>query len=55
MAPGALLGAVCLVVVDLLFRTVNGPNELPLGTLTALLGAPFFLWLLRRNKGLDTG
>ncbi|WP_455711107.1 FecCD family ABC transporter permease [Streptomyces mirabilis] len=50
----ALLGAIYLVLVDLLSRTVNRPNELPLGILTALLGAPFFLWLLRRNKGLDT-
>ncbi|MES9506931.1 iron ABC transporter permease [Streptomyces sp. NPDC000609] len=49
----ALLGAVYLVLVDLLSRTVNRPDELPLGILTALLGAPFFLWLLRRNKGLD--
>ncbi|MEU6732683.1 iron ABC transporter permease [Streptomyces physcomitrii] len=50
----ALLGAVYLVLVDLLSRTLNRPNELPLGILTALLGAPFFLWLLRRNKGLDS-
>lgn len=50
----ALLGAVYLVIVDLLSRTLTRPNELPLGILTALLGAPFFLWLLRRNKGLDT-
>nr|WP_168516792.1 iron ABC transporter permease [Streptomyces sp. S1D4-11]QIZ01343.1 iron ABC transporter permease [Streptomyces sp. S1D4-11] len=50
----ALLGAIYLVLVDLLSRTVSRPNELPLGILTALLGAPFFLWLLRRNKGLDT-
>ncbi|MFF9768366.1 FecCD family ABC transporter permease [Streptomyces sp. NPDC053086] len=49
----ALLGALYLVLVDLLSRTLNRPNELPLGILTALLGAPFFLWLLRRNKGLD--
>lgn len=49
----ALTGAVYLVVVDLLSRTLNRPNELPLGILTALLGAPFFLWLLRRDKGLD--
>ncbi|MFY1679261.1 MULTISPECIES: FecCD family ABC transporter permease [unclassified Streptomyces] len=49
----ALLGALYLVLVDLLSRTLNRPNELPLGVLTALLGAPFFLWLLRRNKGLD--
>ncbi|AXG80412.1 FecCD family ABC transporter permease [Streptomyces paludis] len=49
----ALLGAVYLVLVDLLSRTLDRPNELPLGILTALLGAPFFIWLLRRNKGLD--
>ncbi|RDG37827.1 FecCD family ABC transporter permease [Streptomyces corynorhini] len=50
----ALLGAVYLVVVDLLSRTLVRPNELPLGILTALLGAPFFIWLLRRDKVLDT-
>ncbi|WP_458576030.1 FecCD family ABC transporter permease [Streptomyces sp. SAS_272] len=50
----ALVGALYLVVVDLLSRTVDRPNELPLGILTALFGAPFFLWLLRRNKSLDT-
>ncbi|PRH79045.1 ABC transporter permease [Streptomyces solincola] len=49
----ALLGAVYLVLVDLLSRTLDRPNELPLGILTALLGAPFFLWLLHRSKGLD--
>ncbi|MGW0708307.1 FecCD family ABC transporter permease [Streptomyces sp. NPDC002643] len=50
----ALLGATYLVVVDLLSRTLNRPDELPLGILTVLLGAPFFLWLLRRDKGMDT-
>jgi iron complex transport system permease protein len=54
LPQAALVGAVYLVVVDLLSRTVNRPNELPLGILTALFGAPFFLWLLRRNKSLDT-
>ncbi|MBH1937500.1 iron ABC transporter permease [Streptomyces sp. AV19] len=49
----ALVGAIYLVVVDLLSRTLNSPNELPIGILTALFGAPFFLWLLRRNKSLD--
>ncbi|MEU1659576.1 iron ABC transporter permease [Streptomyces griseofuscus] len=49
----ALLGALYLVLVDLLSRTLDRPDELPLGILTALLGAPFFLWLLRRDKGLD--
>ncbi|NJQ04180.1 FecCD family ABC transporter permease [Streptomyces lonarensis] len=50
----AVTGALYLVLVDLLSRTLDRPNELPLGILTALLGAPFFLWLLRRNKGMDT-
>lgn len=50
----ALVGAHYLVVVDLLSRTVDRPDELPLGILTALFGTPFFLWLLRRNKSLDT-
>ncbi|BBC98335.1 FecCD family ABC transporter permease [Streptomyces griseofuscus] len=49
----ALLGALYLVLVDLLSRTLDRPDELPLGILTALLGAPFFLWLLRRDKSLD--
>ncbi|URN18598.1 MULTISPECIES: FecCD family ABC transporter permease [Streptomyces] len=53
LPQAALVGALYLVVVDLLSRTVNRPNELPLGILTALFGAPFFLWLLRRNKSLD--
>lgn len=44
----ALLGAVFLVWVDLAARLVNDPNEVPIGVLTALLGAPFFLTLLRR-------
>jgi len=50
----ALLGALYLVLVDLLSRTLDRPGEMPLGILTALLGAPFFLWLLRRDKGLDS-
>ncbi|AHI01052.1 iron ABC transporter permease [Kutzneria viridogrisea] len=48
----ALFGAVYLVLVDLISRTVDSPNELPLGIFTAAFGAPFFLWLLRRNKSV---
>ncbi len=44
----ALVGAIFVVVADLLARTVAAPTELPLGVLTALIGAPFFLALLRR-------
>lgn len=45
----ALVGAAYLTLVDLAARTVNRPLELPLGILTAVLGVPFLLWLLRRN------
>ncbi|MFB4193630.1 FecCD family ABC transporter permease [Streptomyces carpaticus] len=45
-----LLGAVFLVLVDLLTRTLDRPNEIPIGIVTAILGAPFFLVLLRSRK-----
>lgn len=45
----ALMGATMLVVVDSIARTAAAPQELPLGVVTALIGAPFFLWLLRRR------
>ena len=43
-------GAVLLLVCDCLSRIVLWPAELPVGILTALLGGPFFLWLLLREK-----
>jgi ABC-type Fe3+-siderophore transport system permease subunit len=43
----ALTGATFVVVADLLARLLVAPAELPLGVLTALVGGPFFLWLLR--------
>jgi iron complex transport system permease protein len=50
--PGAmLLGAALTVLADLAARTVASPAEVPLGILTALLGAPFFLMLLWRSRG----
>ncbi|ASL47663.1 Hemin transport system permease protein HmuU [Burkholderia sp. AD24] len=49
--PGAmLLGATLTVLADLAARTVAAPAEVPLGILTALLGAPFFLALLWRSR-----
>lgn len=49
--PGAaLLGATLLLAADLVARVVVAPAELPIGIVTALLGAPFFLWLLMRNR-----
>ncbi|MGW7517739.1 FecCD family ABC transporter permease [Streptomyces sp. NPDC054796] len=51
LLPGSALGgAVVLLGADLAARTVAAPAELPLGVLTALLGSPFFFWLLRRTR-----
>ncbi len=47
----ALLGAALLMVADALARSLYAPAEIPVGVVTALLGAPFFLYLLRRNRG----
>jgi iron complex transport system permease protein len=44
------LGAAFLVVCDVAARTVLSPMELPVGVITAMLGGPFFLWLLVRNR-----
>ena len=50
LPASALLGAALLVLADLGARTLAAPAELPIGVLTALVGGPFFLWLLVRNK-----
>lgn len=46
----ALGGAAFLIMADLVARTVFAPQELPVGVITALIGAPFFILLLRRLK-----
>jgi iron complex transport system permease protein len=43
-------GASALLLADVLARIVMAPQELPVGIVTALAGAPFFLWVLRRSK-----
>jgi iron complex transport system permease protein len=49
--PGsALLGAALTLLADALARVVVAPAELPIGIVTAALGAPFFLWLLLRRR-----
>ncbi|PRZ44147.1 iron complex transport system permease protein [Antricoccus suffuscus] len=47
---GMLLGAIFTIGADLLARTVISPEELPVGIITALVGGPFFLYLLRRTS-----
>jgi iron complex transport system permease protein len=51
LPASALLGAAFLVLADLLARTLAAPTELPVGVVTAFVGVPFFVWLLRRRGG----
>lgn len=46
----SLSGATFLLLADILARTLLAPQELPVGILTALAGAPFFLFILRKSK-----
>jgi iron complex transport system permease protein len=50
LPTSALGGAIFLTLADLLARTVIAPAVLPVGVFTALVGAPFFLFLLRHSK-----
>lgn len=55
LPASALAGAGILVGADLAARTIADPSEVPLGVLTALIGAPFFLWQLRRTRAQQGG
>nr|WP_232108005.1 MULTISPECIES: iron ABC transporter permease [Streptomyces] len=56
LIPGSALGgAAVLLGADLAARTLAAPAELPLGVLTALVGSPFFFWLLRRTRRKQGG
>lgn len=45
----ALGGGIFLVICDIISRSIIAPSELPIGVITALIGAPLFLYLLKRN------
>jgi iron complex transport system permease protein len=45
----ALAGALFVIVADTIARTIIAPRELPVGAITALIGAPLFIYLLRRG------
>ncbi|HEX2203015.1 MAG TPA: iron ABC transporter permease [Longimicrobium sp.] len=49
LPASVLLGAAFLVLADALARTIAAPTELPIGVVTAFVGVPFFVWLLRRR------
>ena len=51
LPAAALAGAAFLILMDLVARTVLAPVELPVGIFTAIVGAPFFILLLRRARG----
>lgn len=51
LLPGcAILGATLVVTADLISRVIAQPAELPLGVVTALLGGPYFIWLLMQSS-----
>ena len=51
LIPAAgLLGALLVLLADIFARTVNAPGEIPIGVVTSLIGAPFFLYLIYRRK-----
>ena len=51
LVPAAILGgAVFMILADLAARTLVSPEEIPVGAVTAVLGGPFFLYLLRRER-----
>jgi len=56
LIPASVLGGALVIVVgDLIARTLIENQELPLGVLTALIGAPFFFWLVRRTRAKAGG
>ena len=56
LVPGSLLaGAILLLLADTLARTVAAPAEMPVGLLTSMLGAPWFLWLIFRQQRTTYG
>jgi iron complex transport system permease protein len=50
IVPAALIGASLLLAADLVVRTAPLGRTLPIGVVTALLGAPFFLWLVAHMR-----
>lgn len=52
LPASALLGASLLLLADSVARVIVAPAELPIGIVTAVAGAPFFLWILLRKRGI---
>ena len=50
LPAAALAGALLLLVADTVARTIVAPAEMPVGILTSLIGGPFFLYLIVKNR-----
>ncbi|MGH9153614.1 MAG: FecCD family ABC transporter permease [Acidimicrobiales bacterium] len=55
LGPAALTGAALMVASDLAARRLFAPTELPVGVVTAVIGAPYLLWLLARANRIGRG
>ncbi|WP_218162037.1 FecCD family ABC transporter permease [Mycobacterium malmoense] len=55
LPAAAVVGAIYLVAVDIVCRVAASPAELPIGIITSVLGAPYFLWLLHRAHSAEIG
>jgi iron complex transport system permease protein len=49
LPTAAIGGAIAVIMADTLARTVVAPTEVPVGAVTAVIGAPLFIYLLRRR------
>ncbi|MEM6763598.1 MAG: iron ABC transporter permease [Bacteroidota bacterium] len=50
LISSSLLGAIFMILADTIARTIIAPGELPIGILSAMVGAPFFLWILIKTQ-----
>jgi len=56
LTPTSLLaGAIFLIVSDTIARTIIAPGQLPIGVITAVIGAPYFIFLLYKNTSISRG
>jgi iron complex transport system permease protein len=55
LVPSALIGALLLLLSDLVARRAFAPIELPVGVITGLIGGPYLLWLLARANKVGRG
>ena len=55
LVPSALMGALLLLLSDLVARRVFAPTELPVGIVTGIIGAPYLVWLLARSNKIGSG